>query len=61
MDELKFYSLVNDTTFKYLFKKDNVRSFFLNIIKYYTDLDLFEYNLIDNEINSGNIYIVIID
>ena len=55
-EEKKFYRLTNDTTFKYLFKKENIREIFFKIIKYYTDLDLYEYRLLDNELDAGNLY-----
>ena len=53
----KFFYLANDTTFKYLFKNSKTRAFFEELIKYYTGLDISEFNFIDNELNSGNIYV----
>ena len=50
----KFYSLVNDTTFKFLFKKEKTRKIFERIIKYYTDIDLEGYTFIDDELNTGD-------
>jgi glutamine cyclotransferase len=49
--------LANDTTFKYLFKNPKIRPFFEELIKYYTGLDISDFNFIDNELNSGNIYV----
>ena len=55
-DEIKFFSLLKDSTIKYMLKNERTRDFFLDIIKYYTDLDLKDYTLIDNEKNSGGLY-----
>ncbi|MBQ2640144.1 MAG: hypothetical protein IJF92_05255 [Bacilli bacterium] len=54
MEKRKFYYLANDITFKYLFKNPKTRGFFEEIIKYYTDIDVSEFDFIDNEINSSN-------
>ena len=54
MNKEKFYSLANDITFKYLFKNSKTRSFFEEIIKYYTDIDVGEFEFIDNELDNGN-------
>ena len=50
----RFISPLYDTTFKYLWKNDNSRKFFIKLIKYLTTIDLTNYHLYDNEINSGN-------
>ena len=54
MKDKKFYSLVSDTTFKYLFKNEKTRFFFDELISYYTNLDISKFHLIDNELSSGN-------
>ena len=51
---LKFYSLLNDTTFKYLFKNPKTRTFFNKVILYAINIDISDYNLIDNELNTDN-------
>ena len=56
-EELKFYSLMMDTTFKYLFKNPKTRFFFKDIILYYTGIDVEDFELLDNELNSGNQYV----
>ena len=53
----KFFYLASDTVFKYLFKNPNTRGFFEELIKYYTGLDISNFKFIDNELNSGNIYV----
>lgn len=53
----KFFYLANDTTFKYLFKNPKTRPFFEELIKYYTGLDICDFNFIDNELNRGDIYV----
>lgn len=50
----KFFSLLSDTTFKYLFKKEENKPFFRKTILDVTGIDINGYTLIDNEINSGN-------
>ena len=50
----RFISPLYDTTFKYLWKSDNARFYFIKLIKYLTTIDLSNYHLYDNEINSGN-------
>ena len=50
----KFFSLLSDTTFKYLFKKEENKPFFRKTIIDVTGIDINGYTLIDNEINSGN-------
>ena len=56
-EEVKFYSLMSDTTFKYLFKNPKTRFFFKDIILYYTGIDMDDFELLDNELNSGNQYV----
>ena len=56
-NDKKFFYLANDTTFKYLFKNPKIRPFFEELIKYYTGLDISDFNFIDNELNSGNVYV----
>lgn len=53
-EDIRFFSLLSDTTFKFLFKKDKVRGIFERIIKYYIGVDLEGYTFIDNELNTGN-------
>ena len=48
-----FVSLLADSTFKYMFK--DYRDFFKKVIKLTTNVDISEYELYNNEINSGNI------
>ena len=47
-----FVTLLADSTFKYMFK--DYRDFFKKIIKSTTNVDISEYELYNNEINSGN-------
>ena len=56
-EDLKFFSLMSDTTFKYLFKNPKTRFFFDKLIYYYTGLDISSFTLIDNELSSGNKYV----
>ena len=49
----KFVSLLADSTFKYMFK--DYRDFFRKAIKLTINVDISEYELYNNEINSGNI------
>lgn len=48
----KFVSLLADSTFKYMFK--DYRDFFRKAIKSTINVDISEYELYNNEINSGN-------
>ena len=50
----RFISLMSDTTAKALIKDNHYRWFYEEIIKYKTGIDLKPYNLIDNELNTGN-------
>ena len=49
-----FVSLCSDTTFKYLLKKEETRNWIFEIIKSKTNIDLNEFKMIDNELNTGN-------
>ena len=49
-----FVSLCSDTTFKYLLKKEETRNQIFEIIKSKTNIDLNEFKMIDNELNTGN-------
>ncbi len=51
-DNDKFVSLLADSTFKYMFK--DYREFFKKAIKSTINVDISEYELYNNEINSGN-------
>ena len=51
-DNDKFVSLLADNTFKYMFK--DYRDFFKKAIKSTINVDISEYELYNNEINSGN-------
>ena len=53
--EPKFVSLVSDTTFKYLWKNDKTNSWIREIVESKTGLDLSDYHLSDNEMNTGSI------
>lgn len=50
----KYISLLNDTTFKYLWKEEKSRKWLNKLIYYITNIDISEYELIDNELNSGD-------
>ena len=50
----KFYSMISDTTIKYLFKNNETRKILEKIINELTGIDLSSYKLIDNELNTGN-------
>ena len=52
--KIKFISLLNDTTFKYMLKNERMRPWFNKLIYYVTGIDISEYKLIDQELNSGN-------
>lgn len=49
-----FVSLLNDTTFKYLWKEERYRKWLAKIIYSKTNIDLSSYTLVDNELNTGN-------
>lgn len=54
--EVRFISLCSDTTFKYLYKNSKTRKWLNEIIKTKFNLDLSDYTLIDNELNTGNLF-----
>ena len=56
-DNKKFFSLMSDTTFKYLFKNPKTRFFFKDIIYFYTGIDINKFTLIDSELSTGNKYV----
>lgn len=45
--------LTSDTTFKYMLKHEIYKKRILDTIKRYTNIDLSNYNLINNEVNTG--------
>ncbi len=49
----KFISLLNDTTFKYLWKEEKSRQWLNKLICYITNINIENYCLTDNELNSG--------
>ena len=55
MKKSKFIKLVSDTTFKYMWKKQKTKKWFVEIIKDKTSIDLTNYYITDNEINTGDI------
>lgn len=50
----KFFSLLSDTTFKYLFKKEENKPFFRKTILDVTSIYINGYTLIDKKFNRGN-------
>ena len=54
MEDKKFVSLLADTTIKYLWKNNNTRKWLNEIILDKTGVDLSNYILVDNELNSGS-------
>ena len=54
MNEPKFISLASDTTFKYLWKNEKTNKWIKEIIEAKTNIDLNNYKLTDNEMNSGS-------
>ena len=50
----EFISLCSDTTFKYLLKKEKTRNWIFEIIKSKTNIDLNDFKIIDNELNTGS-------
>ena len=54
MNEPKFISLASDTTFKYLWKNEKTNKWIKEIIEAKTNMDLNNYKLTDNEMNSGS-------
>ena len=53
-EDLRFIRLTADTTFKYLYKNEETRNWINNIIKQKFNIDLEDYELVDNELNTGN-------
>lgn len=51
----RFIKLVSDTTFKYMWKKRKTKKWLVDIIKDKTGIDLTNYYITDNEINTGDI------
>ena len=51
---IKFISLMNDSTFKYIFKNSKTRPFLEKVIFYTTGINLEGFTLIDNELSTGN-------
>ena len=54
-EKLKFYSMISDTTIKYLFKNKETRRILERIIRDLAGIDLSKYKLINNELNTANI------
>ncbi len=54
-NEPKFVSLVSDTTFKYLWKNERTNPWIREIVESKTGLDLSDYHLSDNEMNTGSL------
>ena len=52
--KLEFVSLVSDTVFKYMWKNEATRSWFNEIILDKTGIDLSNFELVDNEDNTGS-------
>lgn len=46
--------MLSDTTFKYLFRKEEYRQFFNEVIKGIVGVDISDFELYDTELNSGN-------
>ncbi len=53
-EELRFISLCSDTTFKYLYKNPDTRSWIHRLIQGKFNLNLDGYSLVDTELNTGN-------
>lgn len=53
-NNIRFVSPLYDTTFKYLWKKETSRDWFIKLIKLIAHIDLNDYELYDPELNSGN-------
>jgi len=54
-NEPKFVSLVSDTTFKYLWKNNRTNPWIREIVESKTGIDLSNYHLSDNEMNTGSL------
>ena len=50
----KFISILSDTTIKYLMKEERTRKIYLELFSHIIGIDLSNYKIIDNELNSGN-------
>ncbi len=53
-EQLRFLKLCSDTTFKYLYKNSKFKPWFDEIILEKCNLDLSGFELVDNEVNTGN-------
>lgn len=53
-NEPRFIKLCSDTTFKYLWKNEKTRNWFIEIILDKTGIDLSNFTLVDNESNTGS-------
>ena len=49
-----FISILSDTTMKYLMKEERTRNIYLELFSHIIGIDLSNYKIIDNELNSGN-------
>ena len=49
-----FISILSDTTIKYLLKEERTRKIYLELFSHIIGIDLSNYKIIDNELNSGN-------
>ena len=49
-----FISILSDTTMKYLMKEERRRNIYLELFSHIIGIDLSNYKIIDNELNSGN-------
>lgn len=54
MKKSRFIKLVSDTTFKYFWKNKETKKWYVEIIKEKTGIDLTNYYVTNNEINTGN-------
>ena len=50
----RFISLISDTTIKYLWKNETTKIWLNEIILCKTGIDLLDFKMIDNELNSGS-------
>ena len=53
MSNTENITLVSDTVFTYLIKKEELKRLYYKVIEYYTNIDLSNYQMINNELNSG--------
>ena len=49
-----FISILSDTTIKYLMKEERIRKIYLELFSHIIGIDLSNYKIIDNELNSSN-------